>query len=413
MIPNFVGKPKTSKRKYIGEEINDCDDYRSILINRPHDRGYLLNWNLQSQIWSLNSYWNRKYGIAFEGGDVDLILTEPLFNPESLRSSQNEFIFEMFKFRSLLCCSAPYLSQRTHKISIDDGSEMKRVSCSVIVDCGYSFTHIVPFYDNMRVNYAVKRINVGGKLLTNYLKEIISYRYFNMMEETYITNIIKERLCFVSNDFKQDLEISRRKRSENTIRKGYVLPDLTTSTLGYVLDDDNEKNENAQILYMNNERFTVPEVLFNPSLIGIDQCGIPEAIFASISEVPEELRELMYSNIILVGGSAKFPGFKDRIYQELRKLVPQDYKINIHLADDPINSAWAGGVDLSNDPNLKNMVVTKQDYDEFGEPYANIDFRYYNSNQSEIFINRGNELGSPSARSTKLFMPIFSKYSLP
>ena len=27
------------------------------------------------------------------------------------------------------------------------------------------------------------RLNVGGKLLTNYLKEVISYRQWNMMDE--------------------------------------------------------------------------------------------------------------------------------------------------------------------------------------------------------------------------------------
>ena len=28
-----------------------------------------------------------------------------------------------------------------------------------------------------------KRVNIGGKLLTNYLKEVVSYRQWNMMDE--------------------------------------------------------------------------------------------------------------------------------------------------------------------------------------------------------------------------------------
>ena len=31
-------------------------------------------------------------------------------------------------------------------------------------------------------------LNVGGKLLTNYLKELISYRQWNMMEEYFLIN---------------------------------------------------------------------------------------------------------------------------------------------------------------------------------------------------------------------------------
>jgi hypothetical protein len=41
---------------------------------------------------------------------------------------------------------------------------------------GYSFTHFVPVADKVPVYSAVKRLNVGGKLLTNFLKETVSYR---------------------------------------------------------------------------------------------------------------------------------------------------------------------------------------------------------------------------------------------
>ncbi len=57
--------------------------------------------------------------------------------------------------------------------------------------------------------YFTTRINVGGKHLTNYLKEIISYRQLMVMDETYVINQVKEELCFVSNDF--DLDIKKAK----------------------------------------------------------------------------------------------------------------------------------------------------------------------------------------------------------
>ena len=55
----------------------------------------------------------------------------------------------------------------------------------------------------------MSRIDVGGKLLTNHLKETVSYRQWNMMEETYIMNEIKEACCFVSENFGGDLETCR------------------------------------------------------------------------------------------------------------------------------------------------------------------------------------------------------------
>ncbi len=79
----------------------------------------------------------------------------------------------------------------------------------LVVDTGYSFTHIVPFYKGNVILEGVRRINVGGKHLTNYLKEIISYRQLMVMDETYVINSVKEEVCYVSNNFEIDMKISR------------------------------------------------------------------------------------------------------------------------------------------------------------------------------------------------------------
>jgi len=55
-------------------------------------------------------------------------------------------------------------------------SEHPEAICTLVVDCGYSFTHVVPFVNGQKIGEAVRRIDVGGKAMTNYLKEIVSYR---------------------------------------------------------------------------------------------------------------------------------------------------------------------------------------------------------------------------------------------
>ena len=42
-----------------------------------------------------------------------------------------------------------------------------------------------------------------------------------------------------------------------------------------------------QVIRMNIERFSVPELLFHPSDIGLEELGIPEAILHSVSSLPE------------------------------------------------------------------------------------------------------------------------------
>ena len=47
--------------------------------------------------------------------------------------------------------------------------------------------------------------------MCNLLKELISYRQLNLLEETYACNLIKEDVCFVSTSFNEELELAKKK----------------------------------------------------------------------------------------------------------------------------------------------------------------------------------------------------------
>lgn len=104
------------------------------------------------------------------------------------------------------------------------------------------------------------RIDLGGKTLTNQLKDWISFREINVMEETYVVNECKEDCCFVSLNLEKDLEIARLGQGKNTIRRDYVLPDFSDLMRGYIRGED-EKVEGS-VIRMNLERFMIPEALF-------------------------------------------------------------------------------------------------------------------------------------------------------
>ena len=60
----------------------------------------------------------------------------------------------------------------------------------------------------------------------------------------------------------------------------YVLPDFKSVKKGFVktLDNAGSLDADHQVVKMTNDRFSVPEILFSPGDIGINQAGIPEAI---------------------------------------------------------------------------------------------------------------------------------------
>ena len=116
-----------------------------------------------------------------------------------------------------------------------------------------------------------------------------------------------------------------------------------------------------QILRLANERFAVPEILFNPSDIGIQEMGIPEAIVYSIQNLPEEMQPHFFA-----GGNSLYPGFRDQVYSEVRCLTPIDYDVSVVLPEDPIIYAWEGGKFISENDDFDDMVVTREDYEENG-----------------------------------------------
>lgn len=60
----------------------------------------------------------------------------------------------------------------------------------------------------------------------------------------------------------------RADKSRNTIVQEYVLPDFSRNRHGYIRQRDALPVDGEQILYMGNERFSIPEVLFCPDHIG-------------------------------------------------------------------------------------------------------------------------------------------------
>lgn len=86
-----------------------------------------------------------------------------------------QVIFEEFGFQSFVCEPAPFFSIRRHAQQHPENAAA-RAFTGVVLDAGFSFTHAVPVFNGQVQLAGVKRLNLGGKALTNYLKELVSYR---------------------------------------------------------------------------------------------------------------------------------------------------------------------------------------------------------------------------------------------
>jgi hypothetical protein len=53
----------------------------------------------------------------------------------------------------------------------------------------------------------------------------------------------------------------------------------------------------------------------------------PLLLLQAVSSAHPALQPLLYSNVVLAGGSARCPGFLERVVSELRPLVPEEYEV--------------------------------------------------------------------------------------
>lgn len=127
--------------------------------------------------------------------------------------------------------------------------------------------------------------------------------------------------------------ISFNDQVRNYIKQRYVLPDYTNSKLGFIKSKDEAIQAEEQIMVMNNERITVPELLFHPSDIGLNQAGLAESVVQAVETsgaLDDEEKQLMYDSVVLVGGNTMFKNFKQRFTTELRSLMPDEYDLNVY-----------------------------------------------------------------------------------
>ena len=97
---------------------------------------------------------------------------------------------------------------------------------------------------------------------------------------------MKEKLCYVAKNY----EIALKEASESSeAETPYELPDGNAVIVG-------------------SPRFMAPEVLFHPSLYGIESSGVHEHSFDSIVKCDADIRKQLWGNLALAGGNTCFEG---------------------------------------------------------------------------------------------------------
>lgn len=97
IIPNCIARDR-SRKVYLGTDLAKCRDYGELQFRRPVERGFIVNWEAQKEIWDQELFENN--ATKCDPAETRLILAEPPNGLPVLQTNCDQVVFEEYGFAS-------------------------------------------------------------------------------------------------------------------------------------------------------------------------------------------------------------------------------------------------------------------------------------------------------------------------
>lgn len=374
----------------------------------PVCEGIVSNWEYMSELW--------KYGFdrLQVSPDHPIILSDDSRSTLEQRQKSAHILFETFSVPSLRIENQSVLSLLSESKSTGLAVELGNTSHVVPVVEGKALTQYLlqVKQPEMRIPKLKTTVSIaGGLAITEFMTTLL---LLGVKEETYyystingreIVEDIKEKLCFISEDYEFHFQgVERTCDHYKSLSRDYQNPD-------------------GSIIQATFERFVAPELLFTPDLFEIPSYQRPIQVDTKLlhvlhadkssifSKLPIELvRHIgqfvepryqglhymirnsidlasscssnnfdaessdifysslaseLYANIYLSGGTSRIPGLSQRIETEVQQLIyDKPSKARAHVTKK--NSHYLGGCIMASNRD-SFPFQSREDYLEIGE----------------------------------------------
>jgi len=258
-LPALIGRPMLRYKQkvgnielkplMIGDEVTPA---RSMLeLSYPMEEGIIKNADDMELLWDY--VLNKKLEIPKEKfQERKLLMTEAPNNPDRNKEVMAEILFDKLEIGYF------NIEPQAKMTLYAEGEET-----GVVLDSGDGVTHVIPIFANYLLPHQIKRLDVAGRHITNYLTRLLQIKgyAFNSTADFETVREIKEKYCFVSCDINADRKLEFETAFYTTEGK---LPD-------------------GRKIQISCEKFEAPEILFQPHLIQNEMPGVHEMVFDSIN----------------------------------------------------------------------------------------------------------------------------------
>ena len=112
LLHNCTAKSRAEKKFFVADGLDTAIDLAALYIRRPHDRGYIVNWDIEQDVWERMCH---KDVLGVKPSETSVLVSEPIFSPNELKDSLEEFIFEEMGFQRCSVATPPFLVFADHR----------------------------------------------------------------------------------------------------------------------------------------------------------------------------------------------------------------------------------------------------------------------------------------------------------
>ncbi|KAL3699170.1 hypothetical protein R1sor_017192 [Riccia sorocarpa] len=367
---------KPTRKLYTGvQAMGYRRDYMEVI---PALKDGLINdWEVVESIWDHTL----KDRLMIDPKEHPMLLAEPSFNTAQHREKVVELMFEKYQIPAL------FLAKNAVLTSFASGR-----ATSLVVDCGGGSTTVAAVHDGYVLQKAIVRSPIGGEFLTDCMLKTLESRGITM----------RPRYSFKRKEIRpgefelQVLDFPNTTESYKLYMQRAVAADVKESvcrvpdvlfeesayanipTTPYELPD-------GQTIEVGADRFKIPDLMFNPSLVqtvpgmekfaetGSSVRGLPQMVIESINKCDVDIRRELFSSILLAGGTAAMQQIKERLEKDLIEEAPQAARVKVLASGNAIErrfSVWIGGSILASLGSFQQMWLSKSEYEEHGASYV-------------------------------------------
>lgn len=254
----------------------------------------------------------------------------------------------------------------------------------MVYDSGTSQTSAVPVFDGYVLQNSIVRIPQGSQFVSKLCKKYFEENNIEIVPSYLVASkeLVKPKEKPI---WTRKSNVPEVKTSWHNFMVDQVVDDFQASVL-QILDEPFNKEAvdgvpptlyefpNGYNQKFADERYTIPEVLFNPKfntkVSNELTMSFADVLVKSVQLSDVDIMPALYSSVVVTGGNTLLTGFNDRLLAEVNKKIPSNLKVKLMHPNGMIerrHSPWIGGSILASLGSFQKMWFSKQEYEEGGK----------------------------------------------